>query len=141
MSNALVWLIVGISLCLAELILPTTFIVFNMGIAAILVGTISAVLPFPNLLIALWVIFSLSGVVLSRRFLTSKRKIENLGDDREGATLTTILPGKTGRVLYEGNSWQAKCADENMEVPQDEAVYILEKQGNTLIVLPLKLLN
>jgi membrane protein implicated in regulation of membrane protease activity len=106
-----------------------------------LVGTISAVLPFPNLLIALWVVFSLLGVVLSRRFLTSKRKFENFGDDREGATLTTILPGKTGRVLYEGNSWQAKCADENMAVPQDETVYILEKQGNTLIVLPRKLLN
>ena len=141
MSTSLVWLILGISLCLAELILPTTFIVFNMGIAAILVGTISAVLPFPNVLIALWVVFSLLGVILSRRFLTPKRKNKNLGDDREGATLTTILPGKTGRVLYEGNSWQARCADENTIITQDEVVYILEKQGNTLIVLPRKLLT
>lgn len=141
MSTTVVWLIVGISLCIAELILPTTFIVFNMGIAAILVGTISTMLPFPNLLIALWVVFSLLGVILSRRFLTPKRKIKNLGDDREGKTLTTILPGQTGRVLYEGNSWQAKCTDENMVVAQNEAVYILEKQGNTLIVLPRKLLT
>lgn len=141
MSTSLVWLILGISLCLAELILPTTFIVFNMGIAAILVGGISAVLPFPNLLIALWVVFSLFGVILSRRFLTPKRKIKDLGDDREGATLTAILPGKTGRVLYEGNSWQAKCVDENTTILQDEAVYIVEKQGNTLIVLPSKLLT
>ena len=141
MSTSLVWLILGISLCLAELILPTTFIVLNMGVAAILVGAISAVLPFPNLLIALWVVFSILGVILSRRFLTPKRPIKNLGDDREGVTLTTILPGKTGRVLYEGNSWQAKCTDEDMVVAQDEAVYILEKKGNTLIVLPRKLLN
>ena len=141
MSTTLMWLILGGFLCVAELILPTTFVIFNMGVAAFLVGLVSMALPFPNLLIALWVVFSLSGVILSRRFLTPKRKIKNLGDDREGETLTAILPGKAGRVLYEGNSWRAKCADEKSEIAETEAVYIVEKQGNTLIVLPCKLLS
>ncbi|VEP16988.1 conserved hypothetical protein [Hyella patelloides LEGE 07179] len=134
------WLIAGACLCAAELILPTTFIVFNMGIAAILVAGVSLMLPFPNLLIALWVVFSLSGVILSRRFLTSKPKARNIEDDSEGEALTAILPGKTGRVLYEGNSWQAKCVDESIQIAEKEAVYIVEKQGNTLIILPRNLL-
>ena len=135
------WLIAGVALCTVELILPTAFITFIMGISAVLVAVISLVLPLPNILIALWVIFSLLGVISSRRFFIPKRKINNVGDDREGETLTTILPGKTGRVLYEGNSWRAKCADKNMEIAEKEAVYIVEKQGNTLIVLPSKLLS
>ena len=141
MTSTLVWLIAGIFLCAAELVLPTTFIVFNMGLAAILVAIASTILPFPNLLIALWVLFSLSGVMLSRRFLIGKPTAKDLGDDREGETLTTIMPGQTGRVLYEGNSWRAKCADENAKIGEREAVYIVEKKGNTLIVLPLKLLS
>ena len=135
------WLVAGGCLCIAELFLPTTFIVFNMGIAAILVALVSVVLPFPNLLIALWVIFSLLGVMLSRRVLVPKQKIKDLGDDREGETLTAILPGQTGRVLYEGNSWRAKCADTEMKVAEKEPVYIVEKKGNTLIILPYKLLS
>ena len=141
MSTTLMWLILGGCLCIAELFLPTTFIIFNMGIAAILVALASMVLPYPNILIALWVIFSLLGVVLFRRFLIPKRKIKNLGDDREGEALTAILPGQTGRVLYEGNSWRAKCADAEIKIAEKEPVYIVEKQGNTLIILPCKLLS
>lgn len=141
MSTSLMWLIAGISLCAAELVLPTTFIVFNMGIAAVAVSLISLFLPFPNLLIALWVIFSLLGVFLSRRFLIPKRKNKNLGDDQQGETITAILPGATGRVLYEGNSWRAKCIDQKATIHEKELVYVVEKQGNTLIVLPYNLLS
>ena len=140
MTPFLIWLIAGISLCIAELFLPTTFILFNMGVAAILVAVVSTVLPFPNLLIALWVILAILGVFLSRRFFVSQRKSKNLGDAQEGETLTAILPGKTGRVLYEGNSWQAKCIDPKATIAEKESVYVLEKQGNTLIVLPYNLL-
>jgi membrane protein implicated in regulation of membrane protease activity len=141
MSITLIWLIAGVCLCIAELILPTAFVIFMMGIVAIFVAIVSLVLPFPNLLIALWLIFSVLGILLSRRFFTPKRQLKNLGDDCEGEALTAILPGKTGRVLYEGNSWRAKCADNNLEIAKNEAVYIVEKQGNTLIVLPLKFLS
>ena len=139
MTPFLIWLIAGISLCVAELFLPTTFILFNMGVAAIIVALVSQILPFPNLLIALWVVIAILGVFLSRRFF-SKPKIKNLGDAQEGETLTAILPGKTGRVLYEGNSWRAKCVDQKTAIAENELVYILEKQGNTLIVMPSNLL-
>ncbi len=140
MSPAFVWLLAGIALCLAELVLPTTFIVFNLGLAAILVSLVALVLPAANLLIALWVIFALLGVWASRRFLIPKKQRQDLGDAREGKTLTTIPPGKTGRVLYEGNSWPAQCVEESMTISVAESVYIVERQGNTLIVMPSNLL-
>ena len=135
------WFVIGIGLCLTELILPTAFFLFIMGLAALAVAAISLILDLPNILIALWVIFSFLGILLSRRYLTPKRKASNLDDDREGETITSILPGKTGRVLYEGNSWQAKCVDQTIEIAANELVYVVEKKGNTLIVLPSKLLS
>lgn len=140
MSPALIWLFAGIALCLAELVLPTTFIVFNLGLAAILVSLVALVLPAANLLIALWVVFALLGVWASRRFLAPKKQRRDLGDDREGKTLTIIPPGKTGRVLYEGNSWQAQCVEKTMSISVAESVYVVEIKGNTLIVLPSNLL-
>lgn len=140
MLSASFWLVVGIALCLAELVLPTTFIVFNLGLAAILVALVALVLPSANLLVALWVVFALLGVWLSRRLFVSQKR-QNLGDDCEGETITNIEAGKTGRVLYEGNSWRAKCVEANMSISAAEPVYIVEKQGNTLIVMPCKLLS
>ena len=141
MTSTLMWFIIGIGLCLSELILPTAFFLFIMGLAALVVAAISVVLNLPNILIALWVIFSLLGILLSRRYLTPKKKASNLEDDREGETITSILPGKTGRVLYEGNSWQAKCVDQSIAIAENELVYVVEKKGNTLMVLPSKLLS
>ncbi|MEM8778980.1 MAG: NfeD family protein, partial [Cyanobacteria bacterium P01_G01_bin.49] len=45
-------------------------------------------------------------------------------------------PGKTGRVLYEGNSWSAICADEEMSIASHQKVYVVMRKGNTLIILP-----
>ncbi len=141
LNPTLIWLIAGVILCLMELIVPTAFVEFMMGIAALLVAVVSLVLPNHTLLVALWLVFSILLIIFSRRFFTPKRRITDFGDDREGETITTISPGKTGRVLYEGNSWRAKCADRIIEIPPHQKVYVVGKEGNTLIVLPENLLN
>ncbi|NQZ63051.1 NfeD family protein, partial [Crocosphaera sp.] len=40
------------------------------------------------------------------------------------------------RVMYEGNSWQAICADPTMLISPHQKVYIVNRKGNTLVVLP-----
>ncbi len=137
----LLWIVAGGILCLMEFIFPTAFVAFMMGVAALLVAGVSLILPYYTLSVALWLLFSTVLIVLSRRFFTPKRKTSITGDDREGETITAIPAGSTGRVLYEGNSWRAKCADVTRELAPNEPVYIVRRQGNTLIVLPTKMLG
>ena len=140
-SPTLLWIIAGAILCLMEFVFPTAFVAFMMGVSALIVAAISLILPQYTLLVALWLVFSTLLIILSRRFFTPKRKKANLGDADEGETITAIAPGKTGRVLYEGNSWQAKCADRTREIAPNEPVYVVGREGTTLIVLPVNLLD
>ncbi|MEC4803109.1 MAG: NfeD family protein [Jaaginema sp. PMC 1079.18] len=141
LSPTLLWAIAGAILCLMELFIPTAFIEFTMGISALLVAVISLFVPSFSLQMAIWLVLSVLLVIASRRFFSPKRSFATLGDDTEGRTLTAIEPGETGRVLYEGNSWAARCSDETESLDPQEKVYIVGRQGNTLIVVPQKLLN
>ena len=140
-SPTLLWIIAGAILCLMEFVFPTAFVAFMMGVSALIVAAISLVLPQYTLLVALWLVCSTLLIILSRRFFTPKRKKANLGDADEGKTITAIAPGQTGRVLYEGNSWQAKCADITREIAPNEPVYVVGREGTTLVVLPVNLLD
>jgi len=43
--------------------------------------------------------------------------------------------GKEGRVLYEGN-FLARCDDHNLAIAPNQKVYLVRREGTTLIVLP-----
>lgn len=133
LNPTMVWLVAGAILCLIELILPTAFIAFVMGLSAIAVAAVSGVLPL-NLQIFLWIVLSLLLVFVSRRFVNRKATLKL--DATEAETLTEILPGKTGRVLYEGNSWAARCEDTEAVIAADQRVYVVGRKGTTLLVLP-----
>ncbi|MGF1481896.1 MAG: NfeD family protein [Cyanophyceae cyanobacterium] len=142
MLNATVlWLIAGMILCLMEFTIPTAFVEFMLGIAALLVAAISLFVPQFSVQVVLWIVLSTALIFLSRRFFTPKRRAVRADEDREGKTLTEIYPGETGRILYEGNSWRAKCADEAMAIAPNQKVYIVGREGNTLVVLPRSLLD
>ena len=141
LNPTLFWIVTGIILCMMEFFYPTAFVSFMMGVAAMLVAIASLFLPNFTLLTALWLIFATGSIFLSRRFFTPKNKVKITGDDLEAKAISGIPAGTMGRVLYEGNSWQAKCADETRDIAPNEVVYIVEKKGNTLIVLPCKMLD
>jgi membrane protein implicated in regulation of membrane protease activity len=135
------WIIVAGILCSIEFIFPTAFVSFMMGVAALLVAVVSLFLPQYILLVGLWLLFSTALTFLSRRVFTPKRRISITGDDSEAIAISGIPAGSSGRVLYEGNSWRAKCADETRDIAPNEPVYIVRKQGNTLIVLPSRMID
>ncbi len=136
----LIWLIVGSLLCLMELIFPTAFVEFIMGLSAIVVGGIALVLPYVNLQVFLWMILSGVFIFLSRRFLRRTR-VTILEDAKEAQTLTEIPPGETGRVIYEGNSWRARCEDDQITIKPHQKVIVVRREGTTLIVIPETLLD
>jgi membrane protein implicated in regulation of membrane protease activity len=136
LNPTVLWLLAGSILCLMEFFLPTAFNAFSLGVGAFLVGALTMVVRVSvGLQIFLWMLLSLGFVYLSHRLL-SKGKTHSLPEATEGETLTEILPGKTGRVLYEGNSWQARCLEPSQSIGMGEKVYIVERKGTTLIVLP-----
>ena len=128
------WLVAGGVLCVMELFLPTQFIILLMGLSALIVGLLSTWVESFALQIVLWLLLSLLGVWLIKRFYTPPRQTLTGGDDIEAETLTGIAPGQTGRVLYEGNSWRAKAVDGTQEIAPQEKVYVVRREGNTLIV-------
>ncbi|MBW4686172.1 MAG: NfeD family protein [Komarekiella atlantica HA4396-MV6] len=140
-SFTLIWLIAGAVLCLMELFLPSAFIAFLMGISAFVVALLSQVgLRSLWLQVLVWLLLSSVLVVLSRRFLQPRRRKSKLQDAVMAETLTEIPVGKTGRVLYEGNSWQARC-DDDIGIAPHQRVYVVRREGTTLIVIPENLLH
>jgi membrane protein implicated in regulation of membrane protease activity len=139
-SPTLFWLIAGAILCLAELFLPTAFVAFMMGLGAFAVAAISVIVPNLNLQVLLWMVFSAMFVLLSRR-LIPKSNAKVLEDTKEAQTLTEIPAGGSGRVIYEGNSWRARCADEALAIAASQNVIVVDRKGTTLIVMPEDLLH
>ncbi|BAZ83007.1 MAG: NfeD family protein [Sphaerospermopsis kisseleviana] len=133
----LIWLVAGIILCLMELLLPTAFVEFMMGISAFAVALLSYLgLSSLWLQVILWLLLSTVLVVFSRRFLQPPTRRSKISDAVIGETLTEILPGQAGRVLYEGNSWRARCDDDKLSLAPGQKVYVVSREGTTLIVMP-----
>ncbi|MEH1843190.1 MAG: NfeD family protein [Nostoc sp.] len=141
-SFTLIWLMTGAVLCLMELFLPSAFVAFMMGISAFVVALLSGVgMGSVWLQIVVWLLLSTALIILSRRFLQPRQRKLKIQDAVIAETLTEILPGKTGRVRYEGNSWQARCDDDKFTIPPHQRVYVVRREGTTLIVVPENLLN
>ncbi|PSB06624.1 hypothetical protein C7B61_19115 [filamentous cyanobacterium CCP1] len=134
------WLVAGVILCVMEFTLPTAFIELTMGLSAIIVAGFALVVPSFVAQVALWLVLSVILSFLLRRLFPYKqpRQIE---DSKEAQTLTEIPAGETGRVRYEGNSWQARCDDEQMTIAPNQKVYVVGRRGTTLIVMPEYLLR
>ncbi|MDZ7957939.1 MAG: NfeD family protein [Aulosira sp. DedQUE10] len=141
-SSTVIWLLAGAVLCLMELFLPSAFVAFMMGISAFVVALLSLfILRIVWLQVVAWLLLSTFLIVGSRRFLQPRRRKSNIQDAITAETLTEIPAGKTGRVLYEGNSWQARCDDDKLCVAPHQRVYIIRREGTTLIVMPENLLH
>jgi membrane protein implicated in regulation of membrane protease activity len=140
-SPSFLWLIMGVILCILELIFPTAFVEFAMGLSAIIIAGLALIIPYNNVLIILWMIISVFLLIMTKKFIMPKKKDPILEEAKEGITVTVIKAGKTGQVMYEGNLWSAICEDENIEILPDEKVYIVTRNGNTLSVLPTRFLK
>ncbi|MBC1239702.1 NfeD family protein [Nostoc sp. 2RC] len=141
-SFTLIWLLAGAVLCLTELFLPSAFVAFMMGISAFVVALLSGVgLTNLWLQILIWLLLSTTLIVVSRRFLQPRRRNSKIQNAVTAETLTEIPPGKAGRVLYEGNSWQARCDDDKFSIAPHQKVYVVRREGTTLIVIPENLLH
>lgn len=131
-----IWLIIGIALCVIELLvpLPTFLLAGAMGLAALIVAAIALLLPIPAMQIILWMVIAGLFAFGSRRFIP-KDSVQ-LREAGHGVTLTEIPAGKSGRVQHEGVSWRAVCDDPQISIEARQQVIVLRRQGTTLVVVP-----
>lgn len=143
----LFWLGFGLLLCLAESVVPRwlgrrwRWVCLLLGLGAIVLGLGGGTLQtyvLPGLQVLMWM--AVSGILLlwGRPLLPAGRSSRPtaLAEATEAKTLTAIAPGETGRVLYEGSSWQAKCVDSSVPLAAGQTVYVLRREGTTLMVMP-----
>ncbi|MGD1856183.1 MAG: NfeD family protein [Leptolyngbyaceae cyanobacterium] len=137
MNLAIFWILLGVALCVMELMIPTAFLESALGVSAIAVGLLAIALPVMtfNWQVALWMVLSLLLFWALRRF-APRRQPPALMDATEAKTITSIPPGQSGRVMYEGNSWPACCSDQELAIATDQTVIVVGRRGNTLIVMP-----
>lgn len=148
------WCIFGIILCLLELFLPKNigskyrFIAVIMGGSALIVSLIlwrSAIyLGFQwqyimyegfDLQVMYWMGLSITGAIWIRPMFIKRKKVV-IPEALDAITITEIIPGKKGRVIYEGCSWQACCEDKNIAISANQKVCVVRREGNTLIIAP-----
>ena len=131
----LIWLLVGVVLCAIETVIPTSFISLVMGLSALAVAPTTSSLS-GGMQVALWTVLSLLLFALSRTFVKAIPPSRSF-DAVLGETITEIVPGETGRVSYEGQSWLAQCDDPTVAIAAQQPVRILSRQGTMLIVTEL----
>ncbi|MEK0179036.1 NfeD family protein [Microcoleus anatoxicus] len=91
-----------------------------------------------------WQIFYWMGISLALSiwirpiFIVRKKFV--IPEATEATSISEILSGETGMVIYEGASWKARNEDNQVIAPRQK-VYVLRREGNTLIVVPDKLIH
>jgi membrane protein implicated in regulation of membrane protease activity len=129
------WLILGVLFCFAEILFPTAFIEFAMGLSALVVSLLSLYIDNFAVQAFVWLCLSTAIAIAARKF-APRRRVKTLEDALVAETLTPIAPGQRGRALYEGNSWYAYCEDPTLALPAHFKVDVLRREGNTLVIRP-----
>ena len=133
-----IWIIAGVIALIAELLVPTFFMMWVAG-GCFVAAIVAAI--FPQAAWAPWAAFVVSTLVLlylgqplARRLREKKLTPSNVDAvvGREGVVLETIDPAEnTGRVRIGSEEWRAR-ADEHIE--RGNKVCVLAVEGATLVV-------
>jgi membrane protein implicated in regulation of membrane protease activity len=136
-SASNMWLIVGTGLCLLELFVPTAFTAVCMGMSALLVSLVALVIPSSiGWQISIWLAGTCCLVAIGYQ-VEREHVSSEIQSSTEAEAITAMMPNQTGRVLYEGSSWQAKCADGTESISPHDKLYVLGREGNVLVVMPI----
>lgn len=144
MAAWLVWLIVAAALGIGEVLTLTLVLAMFAGGAA--VAAVVAALGGPGAAQgASFVVVSLAGLWLVRPIATKHRNAPALRTGaaalvgKRGRTLTAVSARDGGRVRIGGEEWSAAPYDENLVIPADTAVDVLQIDGATAVVHPVEL--
>ena len=138
---AVIWFLIGLGLLLLELVLPGLVILF-FGVGAWVTALVCAITNINlNWQIAIFLIASLLGLVLLRKYLKKRffgKSDEDIQDQLEEfigrkAKAVNDFKDGAGQVEFKGTRWSALC---NEPVSKGQWVTIQSKDSLTLNVKP-----
>jgi membrane protein implicated in regulation of membrane protease activity len=128
------WLVSGLVFLAFNLLIPNPTMV-ALGFAGLLTAIVAASIQlFPSQLLIFGVLSAAFTLIL-RGFLPQESK--DLEPARYARVHDQIPPGGVGRVNYEGAIWHARCQISDVAIAPQSTVSVVERQGNTLIVMPI----
>jgi Membrane protein implicated in regulation of membrane protease activity len=132
----IIWILIGVIFTVIEVASmgALAFVGQAAGFMAFVIALLSMFVPQVEIQVVVWILLSVFTIWYSRRFMPKDQIL--LMEAQEGKTLTEVKSGKAGRVRFEGQSWRAICDIQNLEIPAGAEVIIMEKRGNTLVIVP-----
>ncbi len=129
----LLWVLVGV------LLLAVTLLVFEptivaLGVAAMITGVAAFTVRDFGLQLLLWGVLSICLSAVLRAFVP--RESRDLRPPSKAEVSISIPAGGEGEVTYEGTFWSARCQVSDVAIAAGSRVFVLGRQGNTLIVMP-----
>lgn len=136
-----VWVLVGLSLVLAEAVIPG-FVILPIGIGCILTGIVAYSTPNAIIIWSSFAVFQFASMFIARNYLAplvSKPRVLTNADGMVGqeAIVTQAIPvSGTGYVKLYGDEWTAKSFSEHV-IEVGSHVIITKTEGNKVWVKPL----
>lgn len=106
-----------------------------LGIAAVITAIAALSIVDPIIQLLIWAILSVT-LALVLRSLVPSGEASGLAEPIEAEVCKAIPRGGKGEVLYEGSYWSAQCQISDVAIAPNQRVYVVGRQGNTLIVMP-----
>lgn len=135
---AVVWLIIGIVLVIAE-VLSGAFVLVMLGAAALVAAGLAALgLGLPVSVIG-FVVVAGGGITLARPALVRRMHTEHHKTNVEAlvgkrATVVATVDAQAGQVTIEGALWSARAYDETEVLEAGRSVTIMSISGATALV-------
>ena len=138
MPTALIWLLLGLTLLLLELLGLEFDGLLAGAVAALLVSVLGATVPLaPLLQMAAFVL--LTALLLGALQRWGRRRERSIPPASSGARATVIsgFSGSCeGRVLWQGQSWAATNLEDTQALPPGSQVAVMGREGTRLQVMP-----
>jgi membrane protein implicated in regulation of membrane protease activity len=137
----LVWLLIAVTLGVAEAFTLTAALGLLGGAALITAGTAALGLP-PALQLIVFAMAAAAGVVVLRPMVARqllRPRLARFGVDAlTGQTGFVVreVTGRSGLVRIGGEEWTARALDEDVVIPAGAAVAVMQIDGATAVVYP-----
>jgi membrane protein implicated in regulation of membrane protease activity len=136
---ALLWLIIGIVLVVAE-VLSGAFVLVMLGSAALVAALVAAVGVSPLISGVVFAAAAAAGITLARPALVRhmhtgdhiKTNVDALVGNK--ALVVTTVDAHTGQIKVNGEIWSARCYDETEVLEPGRTVTIMSISGATAVV-------
>lgn len=132
------WCIGGLALMLAELVTPSGFYLFFLGVSALIVGGISStgVLQTMEAQGLLFAPLALGSCFLFARAVQRKMRVPKAKEDTVGQIVKVLAPvpaGELGSGELWGSPWRIQNVD-SRDLPADSKAVVVAVEGVTLRV-------